>query len=36
MNAIELDFPNKFFDVVNVQAGLHDTPVLVIKKRLEK
>ncbi|MFX1521134.1 MAG: class I SAM-dependent methyltransferase [Promethearchaeota archaeon] len=36
MDASELNFSDKFFDVVNVQSGLHDMPVPVIKKTLRE
>ncbi len=34
MNASRLEFPDKSYDVVNVQMGLHDMPVAVIRKVL--
>ncbi len=34
MDASKLNFPDESFDVVNVQLGLHDLPIPLIKKTL--
>jgi ubiquinone/menaquinone biosynthesis C-methylase UbiE len=36
MDASELDFPDNSFDVVNIQSGLHNMPVPVIKNTLRE
>lgn len=36
MDASKLDFPDKSFDVVNIQLGLHDMPVPIIRKTLRE